>query len=464
MTNPATRRERRNRQAEGKRPEHGGQILRVATRGLIICAYVCVAMGMVQAHAAADPIQQPGTYGYFDFPTCVRYALVHSEQLIESQVDIQIRSSELKDAHAELFPQIELTTRMYLARANENDNSYQNPVNVNIRMKNWNPYVSLFKIKGNRIMVDIAKLVHSYKIAGGLAKLAKLFYKVDVLKRQISARKRMLALKRNKISYAKSRKEQGEVDELTLRAWTNALRGERIAIKALDAELEATIGQLKALIGYHPDYYLPLDTRDAINQILSGFNGSYVTFSDIQAHNHDLGILARKEQLQSVKVSGAYVSILPRPVILFEDINNQVDRSTGLNFALGFDYTLWDGFRKVRAIKREKMKARQFEVEREVKARELYIKYRGLLAMVGVSGEKETVFFEQVKLAEMAEEKALTAYKAGELSYDQYMDARLNKVEADLSAIDAFTNRIEALIDLATLAGGLNKYNARIKF
>jgi hypothetical protein len=104
-------------------------------------------------------------------------------------------------------------------------------------------------------------------------------------------------------------------------------------------------------------------TRDAANQIL-GFNG-LVTFAEIQGGNMPLKILAKKEQLQSNMTTGAYLALIPKPVFVLEDVQNQVDRTSGFNLALGLDYTVWDGFKRVRDIKRQKLKAEQLNRPRQ---------------------------------------------------------------------------------------------------
>ena len=92
-------------------------------------------------------------------------------------------------------------------------------------------------------------------------------------------------------------------------------------------------------MGYYPDRDLPLDTRDAANQVLSGFNGEFVTFADVQAVNRTLRTLAKKEQLQSNAVTAAYLSLVPKPMLVIEGLSNQPDRTSGVNVALGMTYT-----------------------------------------------------------------------------------------------------------------------------
>jgi outer membrane protein TolC len=372
---------------------------------------------------------------------------------------------DLKDAHAELLPTLLLITRYYITRATQTDlEGRRGSFNVNLLMTEWNPYLALLKIKSYGILVDIAKTSHERKIVENTAGIAKLFYGISMLEKSIRAHKEIVALGQKKVGYGRSRNEQGTIDPLQLRTWENSVRGDQIQLETLKNELDEKTGQLKMLLGFPPDHHLPLDTRDAVNQILAGFNGEVVTFAEIQASNLELNILAKKEQLHSNFVTGSYVALLPRPVVLFEDVQNQVDRTSGFNFALGLDYTLWDGFKRVREIRRQKLKLQKTDAERRLLSQRLYSTFTNLRRGLGLAGESEAQSQEQAKLAELSEERSYMGYKSGELPYEQYLEARMRKVVAQLAAARSGQDRVISLIELATIAGGLDKYNAGIRY
>ncbi|MFH1114646.1 MAG: TolC family protein [Pseudomonadota bacterium] len=431
---------------------------------MLLTAVLCMILWVGQSFAGPKPEIKPQAYGYFDFPTCVRYALVHSDKFLKNRIDIQVRSIDLKDAHAELLPTFQLLTRYYITRTGTTSEQRGGKLNVQLFMTDWNPYLALLKIKSSGILVDIAKTAHMESISDNVAQLGKLFYGISLLEKTIRSNKQMLSLEQNKLDYGKTLNEQGRADDLSRRSWQNAIKSRDLAVKDLKFEQEKMIGRLKRLIGYHPDYHLPLDTRDAVNQILRGFNGDLVTFADLQGSNLQLKLAAKQEQLQSNSVTGAYVALLPRPVVLFEDIQNQVDRSSGFNFAFGLDYTLWDGFKRVRAIKREKLNLQSAEIKRKQLSEELYLAFKELRNALGIAGEREAFSREQAAIAELSEEKAFLAYKAGDLGYQDYTDRRIDAVQAQLDAAQSARNRVVSLIDLATMAGGLNKYNAGIRY
>ena len=422
-----------------------------------------ITIGLVSTGHAEGQIK-PESYGYFDFPTCVRYALVHSEDLTKNRIDIQLASIDLKDAHSEILPTLQVTTRYYLVRTFNVNDPNANNWNVQFVMLNWNPYLALLKIKSKSTMVDIAKISHFEKISDATAKVAKTFYGIHTLEKSIRGSKQILALVQDKLNFGKSMQDQGRIDPLELQALQNDYRSQQIKIRSLENDLQENISQLKAIIGYHPDYYLPLDTRDAANQILNGFRSNWITFTDIQGSNLQLKISAKKEQVQSNSVTGAYVALVPQPQFVFQQDTNTPNATSGLNMAIGVDYYLWDGFRRVRDIKRQKLLAQKYNLDREKLSQQLYITFKKLRNGIGLSNEKEGLSRERAKLADLAEEKALSNYRSGLIDYNNYVDQRIKKTEAHLEVAQSVQSRVNDLIDLATISGGLNKHNAAIRY
>jgi outer membrane protein TolC len=490
--------------AASKLLELAGRRLRLrATGGLRrgwigLGVLLCTVAWFPSAWAAQPGAASPQSYGYFDFGTCVRYALVHSEPFLKSRIDIQIKSADLKDAHSQILPTLQLITNYYLIRASNNNSNNNNgnnnqkvsPLSVQLTVSEWDPYLALIQIKSRKILVDIAKTTHMNKISDGVAEMAKLFYRVHVLDRLIHVRRQMSAIRREKVDYGGSRLKLGNADPLEVKVWETTLRGDEIKLRELEQEKEERLAELKRLMGYHPDFPLPVDTRDAVNQILGGFNGQFVAFPDVQVFNKDLKILAKQEQLQSNWVTGAYVAIVPKPMIVVEGLSNEPDRTSGFNLALGLNYAIWDGLRRVRDIKRQKMKAEQATIDRDDKSRQLYNKFQRLTGDLRILQAKESFTREKARLAELCEEKAFLLYKQGNTPgeppgrapgrlpgdsqardqnlprdlYGNYLDKRVEKVEAELESVMTVQDRVNALIDLATMAGGLERYNARIRY
>lgn len=464
---------------------------------VLSAALLCLACGLHPAWAGPPRQLKPASYGYFDFPTCVRYALVHSKPFLSSRIEIQIKSSDLKDAHSDLLPTLKLEAAVYLNRAG---GSTGNPVTVRYLVEDYNPLQALLEIKSQQIAVDIAKTIHKQKVSNGIAEIAKTFLEIEARNKLIRAqkdlsykwgekidflktladlnyRKRMRSGRRGGANPDQRRRSAAEKEgvDLAVSRWKLSQQEVGLRIETLRAERNEFIDRLKTLIGYHPDYHLPLDTRDAANQVLSGFNGRGITFGQIQGNNLALKILAKQEQLESNLVTGTYVAILPQPLVIFQDISNQVDRTSGLNFLFGFRYNLWDGFKGVRRIKRQKMEARQAKIEREEKSRALYEAYKRLRSSLEMANKQEALVRVQKTIAEKDAEQARRLEKIStqielglgrspdSLPRAKVLNSELRKLETKLRSVDAWQSRAVALVELATLAGGLNKYNARIR-
>ncbi len=422
----------------------------------------CLVLFSSVAMAGSAPSGEEYSYGRFDFPTCVRYAFTHSEAFLKNRIQIQLKSTDLKDAHSDLLPTLTVTTRYYVKRPTGYED--RNPFSVDFSMANWNPYLALLKMKSQGLMVDMARLNHFDKLATGVREIALLFFAIDVQDRTLKASRQVLALHRNKLNYGESLSQQGRMDAVSLRTMANQARQQSLKVKEVEKEREHNVAKLKLLLGYHPDYHLPLDTRDAADQIFGGFNGRGISFAEIEAENWELKMAAKKEQLQSCAVTGSYVAILPQPMFLLEGLSNQVDRSSGVNISVGLNYTLWDGFKRVRDIKRQKQNAQLARIEREQLAGKLYGSYRKALDDIEVSAERESLRREEAKISELSEEKSYVQYKAGEVPLDSYLDNKIRRLETSIQSINALQQRAGVLLELATMAGGLNRYNGRIGY
>ena len=455
-------REENNFLARGNRRRYAFGCALWNLRSVLVFLLVLALSSVSLASTASNPASEP--FGYFDFPTCVRYAFVHSESLLANKLDIQISSIDLKDAHSELLPTFQLVTRYYFVRTDDANNPNPGRFNVQFQMTNWNPYEALIKIKTQSIFVDIAKLAHFDKISDNVAQIAKLFYGINTLQSNLRAQKQILAIHNNKLNFGKSKHEQGNLDSFTLQSWTNSLKAQQLKIRSIERDLDQKTSLLKNLMGYHPDYHLPLDTRDAANQILNGFNGRWVTFADIQGRNLKLKMAAKKEQAQSVLVTGAYLQLVPKPLFVFTDNKNTPNTTSGVNMAVGLDYQLWDGFKRVRDISRQKFKAQKLEIDRRQLSEKLYGDFKKIRGEIDSTGEQSSLSREQAKLADLAEEKAAILFRSGTIDYGEYSDQRIKTIEAHLNVATDLQNRVFELIDLATMAGGLNKYNAAIRY
>lgn len=426
--------------------------------------FSCVVLVLASASflfAGPPPQKKPISQGYFDFGTCIRYALMHSEMFLKDRLQVQVKSADLKDAHSDLWPSVNLLTTYYLSRATGDSGS---PVQVSVTTGDWNPLLALFRIKSEKIFVDIAKLNHLLTITEGVGDMAKLFYQIDLTERQIRATGQTVALLRKKVEYGRNRGGQGSIDPLMVRGWSNDLTSQRVILRELQNDRESAIRKLKVLMGYEPDFYLRLDTRDSVNQVLRGFNGSMVSFADVQTRNLGLKIIAKKEQAQSNVVSGSYVKLLPQPKFILEGLSNQVDRTSGVNMQVGLIYSLWDGFKRVRDIKRNKLKAEGLKYDRRLESRKLYNTFLDLKDAIELSNAKEDEERAKFGLAELTEERAFENYKSGGVPYEDYVEARIRKMQASLAAIASSKDRVVSLIELATIAGGLDKYNAGIRY
>ena len=236
----------------------------------------------------------------------MRYALVHSDALTQNRIDIQLKSIDLKDAHSEILPTVQLVTRYYLVRTDDvyYSGSSGSRWQIQFNMTNWNPYLALLKIKSQGIMVDIAKISHFDKISDTTANIARIFYSIHCLEKSIRGSKQILALVQDKLNFAKSKNDQGKIDPLEFQTMQNDYRAQQIKVKSLKMIFRKKLVNLRLSSAIIQIIFCLWILGTRTNQILNGFKPNWITFADIQGGNLRLKIAAKKEQMQSNAVTG----------------------------------------------------------------------------------------------------------------------------------------------------------------
>ena len=220
---------------------------------------------------------KPASYGYFDFPTCVRYALVHSQAFLKSRLEIQIKSLDLKDSHSELMPTMKMETAVYISRAG---GSTGNPVTVRYVVEHYNPLEALLSIKSRGIVVDIAKTTHQQKVAQGIAEIAKTFLEIEARTKLIRSQRAIGSKWDEKLAYLKFLEQKGKVEELWLARWELSKKQVGLEIERLKAERDELIDRLKTLIGYHPPTFIFHWTRGTLRIRFSAASTEEVSPTD----------------------------------------------------------------------------------------------------------------------------------------------------------------------------------------
>ena len=110
------------------------------------------------------------------------------------------------------------------------------------------------------------------------------------------------------------------------------------------------------------------------------------------------------------------------------------------------------------------MKYRKAKIDRRKRSRELYMAYRDLIGTLQLHSEHEAILRERTKLRELDEERAYMNYKSGVIPYADYVQYRIANIKSSIALTQVLSKRVFATIDLATLAGGLSRYHAQLKY
>jgi outer membrane protein TolC len=127
----------------------------------------------------------------------------------------------------------------------------------------------------------------------------------------------------------------------------------------------------------------------------------------------------------------------------------------GAFFSLGLTFPIFDGFKKVRNIDRQKKALDQFASEETMKSDELSQKWREAEENLKTAATALRVAQAQAELARLKETQGETLYRSAEKDFSVLMTARQTRVKAQMDAVKKALDYDLAVLELRQMAGDL---------
>jgi outer membrane protein TolC len=235
---------------------------------------------------------------------------------------------------------------------------------------------------------------------------------------------------------------------------------EEVVAKAEGEAVIASQGQIREAIrdflDLKPDQPLRLDLKQTRRQVLGDFDPGRANLEEAQARDFEVRIKQLTQKLQAYNVTLAKMKFLPNFQFALQTpdpVSSTINRGTF--FSVGLSFPIFDGFKRVRDIKRQNTILRQYASEEEVKAKELTQEWREAEEKLKTQGTTLKVAEAQAELARLKERQAETFYRRGEGDFSLFMTARQARVKAQKEAIAAKLEYDLAVLELRHLTGDL---------
>jgi outer membrane protein TolC len=391
-----------------------------------------------------------------DFDSCVKLALRQSPFFTKSALEIEIRRLGEKDSKADFFPSFSGVARYYPVQPN--NPGVENPLNYSFSVSsgNYNPLLAYLSLKANRVVTQIATLAHLKVISVGIERLGKAFLQQGAADSLLKLRAQAMELAQENLRYVKERQRLGEITPVEVQIASQELEVAMAEQKTLNASKNNIQAAIKEFLGLSPEEPLRLEASQAPRQVLGEFEPNKANLQDGKSRNFDVRIKKLTQELQSWNVTVAKMKFVPNVNLALESPNPlSLTNARGAFFSVVLTVPIFDGFKKIRDIDRQKKVLKQFASEETVKSDELSQKWRETEENLNTAASALRVAQAQAELARLKETLGETLYRKAEKDFSELMAARQSRVKAQMNVVKKALDYDLAVLELRQLAGDL---------
>ena len=389
--------------------------------------------------------------GPLDFDACARLALRQSPLLLKSSLDIDLRQLDESDSRWAMVPPVSLQTIYYLDRPLSNSKPYS----LNFSWEPYNPFGSFFLLQAQKIITQMAVYGHMQSILQGLQKVGNQFLDLAAMKRLAVLQDDLVKVCGDNLAFAQNRLNIGTGTSLEVRLATQELEAAKNEKERLEISQRRTLDSLKTFLGLKPEDPFSLDLHDARRQVLGSFDPAAATLEQAKARSFDLKIEKLKTQIQEYNVSVAKTKVYPSILLSAQTPNPLYSANSGMYVGVGLDIPVWDGFKRIRNVSRQKTILRQIALEKDMKESDLADQWnelqedlKGAAAAMKLAQSKEEV-------ARLKEHQAEIRYQSGGKTLDTWLDARNDAIDAQKIAANKALQYDEYVLILRKISGDL---------
>ena len=394
--------------------------------------------------------------GPTDFDNSVRLALKQSPFFTKSAVEIQIRRFDEKDSKSDMFPSLTGTARYFPIQPKNNTVGDTIDYSYGISTGDYNPLFGYLSLKAKRVVTKIATLAHMKAISAGIERLGKAYLQLNAAETLAKLRAQATELSRENLRYVKEQKSLGQVTPLEVQIASQETEVATAEQEVLISSRSRTEAAIKEFLGLKPDQPLQLNTREARRQVLGDFAPKHASLPEAVNRNFDVRIKKLAQELQSWNITLAKMKFVPSVNVALQSQDPlSYNGVQGAFFSVGLTFPIFDGFKRVRNINRQKKALKQFASEETVKSDELSSKWREAEENLNASATALRVSQAQAELARLKETQAETLYRRAEKDFSILMVARQNRVKAQMNAVKKALDYDLAVLELRHLSGDL---------
>ncbi len=419
----------------------------------------CLTLTAAPAAAAPETLSPGGQSqslpASVDFDACARLALKQSPYFTKSALEIEVRRLDEKDSKSDYLPTVNLRAKYYLSQPSRASLTNPTDYSLDVAIDSYNPLVAHYGVKIRQLLKQVAILSHLKIISQGLKELGNGFLEMDALSRLAALQGQMQELAGRHLTLAQRRLELGEAAPLEVKIAGQEAEVAKMEKERLAAAQTRLQERLRSFLGLKPAQALHFDTRQGRSQVLGAAESP--DWEKSRPRSFDARIEALKRELQSWNVTLARLRLLPGLTAAVQTPDPiALTGVRGYFFSVGLSWPVFDGFKRVRDISRQKTILAQADAEAEVKEHDFQDRWREATDNLKAAAAARRLARSQLELARLKERQEEIKFQGG-AALTQALAGQRGRLEAEAQVVLKDLEHDRALLELRHLSGDLVK-------
>jgi outer membrane protein TolC len=391
------------------------------------------------------------------FDEAVKIAIGQSPYFTKSSLEIDIRRMDETDSRYGMVPPLTFRTMYYVNQPNGLNNK---PYSLSFSTAPYNPFGSYFLLQAQKIVSQIAILTHISVISKGLDRLGQNYLEIDCLKKMAVCQQEMVSLARERLTYMQNRLSIGTATSLDVKVAQQELQLAQGEQEGIALSQKRSLNGLRGFLGLPPTQEINPDLQDCRRQVLGTFDPDVATAAQAKNRSYEMKIFDLQKQIQGYNIKLAIAKVFP--TILFNTQTPDplsVTTSRGLYVGLGLEFPVWDGFKRVRDISRQKAMSRQIDAQKEAQADSLEDKWLDKMNAIHEKAVALKYARSREDLARLKMNQTEVRYQAGEVQLPAFLDSRNEVLMAQKETLNRGLQHDKTVLALREISGDLgNSY------
>jgi outer membrane protein TolC len=365
--------------------------------------------------------------GPLNYEEGVKIALHQSPFFKKSSVGIELSKLDETDSRYGLIPPLTFQTYYYI---NHPSNVSGTPYYLSFSTAPYNPLGSYFSLQAQKLITQVAIMGHLQAISSGLERLGQIFLQLESSKKLIAWQQDLVNLAREKLAYMENRYNAGTATSLEVKEAQQGLKIDQSELNSYVSSQKRQLANLKSFLGVKPHQQITPDLNNTLRQVLGSFDPHSATWEQAKSRSYDLKIYDIKMKLQGYKVNLAIASTLPNFIFNYQTPDPLSTTAQGLYAGVGIQIPVWDGFKRIRNITRQKLILQQFDGEKSVKENDLQDKFYAAQEEAQDAASALEIAQSKVELAQLKARQTEISYQSGTITLPEDLKARKALLEA----------------------------------